>query len=298
MASEQTAQHGAFKPPQASQSQSKPGLEKNMQPASESTKLEHTDEFIEYVGSGKLKDKNVLITGGDSGIGRSVAILMAKEGADVTIAHLPEEQTDAEDTKKLVKAEKRMCALFAGDLTDYENCRKAVDQHFQSYGSVNILVNNASKQYICKNFTDIDMCNVENLFRTNILQMFAMTKFALPYMKKGDSIINTTSVVTFRGSSSMVDYAATKGSIVGFTRSLASQLIPKGIRVNAVAPGAVYTPIQSDTRPAKQMENWHSKSPLGRPGQPSEVAPTFVFLASPESSLYYGQILHCYPLGD
>ncbi|EED20450.1 oxidoreductase, short-chain dehydrogenase/reductase family [Talaromyces stipitatus ATCC 10500] len=286
MASQEMKQHGTFQPPRVPQSQTKPGLETNMQPASESTKLEDADGFFEYVGSGKLKDKSVLITGGDSGIGRAVAVLMAREGADVTIAHLPEEQEDAEDTKKMVEAEKRSCFLFAGDLTDHENCRRVVDEHYRSYGSLNILVNNASKQYMCKTLTDIDLNTVESVFRSNILQMFAVTKYALTYMKQGDTIINTTSVVTFRGSASMVDYAATKGAIVGFTRSLATQLIPKGIRVNAVAPGAIYTPIQPDTRPAKQMEGWHSKSPLGRPGQPSEVAPTFVFLASPEASLY------------
>jgi NAD(P)-dependent dehydrogenase (short-subunit alcohol dehydrogenase family) len=149
-----------------------------------------------------------------------------------------------------------------------------------------------------KNFADIDLNKVEDIFRTNIIQMMALTKYALPFLSKGDSIINTTSVVTFRGSSSMVDYAATKGAIVGFTRSLASQLLPKGIRVNAVAPGAIYTPIQADTRDAEQMANWGSKAPLGRPGEPSEVATTFVFLASADASLYYGQVMHCYPLGD
>ncbi|PCH03372.1 Glucose/ribitol dehydrogenase [Penicillium occitanis (nom. inval.)] len=297
MASQEMKQHGTFQAPRVPQSQPKPGLEKKMQPASEPTQLEG-DGFIEYVGNNKLKDRSVLITGGDSGIGRAVAILMAREGADVTIAHLPEEQGDAEDTKKMVEAENRSCFLYAGDLTNYENCRRAVDEHFRSYGSLNILVNNASQQFMCKTFTDIDLNTVEHVFRSNILQMFAMTKYALTYMKKGDTIINTTSVVTFRGSPSMVDYAATKGAIVGFTRSLATQLIPKGIRVNAVAPGAIYTPIQPDTRTANQMEGWHANSPLGRPGQPSEVAPTFVFLASPEASLYYGQTLHCYPIGD
>ncbi|KAF5014396.1 hypothetical protein F66182_14634 [Fusarium sp. NRRL 66182] len=160
-----------------------------MQPASESTQLEG-DGFIEYVGNNKLKDKSVLITGGDSGIGRAVAVLMAREGADVTIAHLPDEQEDANDTKKMVEAEKRSCFLFAGDLTDYENCRRVVDEHFRrvdSYGSLSVLVNNASQQYMCKAFTDIDLNTVEHIFRSNILQMFAMTKYALTYMKKGDT---------------------------------------------------------------------------------------------------------------
>lgn len=269
-----------------------------MSPPSESTKLESSGETIEYVGSGKLKDKKVLITGGDSGIGRSVAVLMAREGADITIVYLPEEQQDAEDTKRMVEKEQRSCLLFSGNLVKRENCYKAVEEHVKKYGRINVLVNNASKQYMCKNFVDIDLDKVEDLFHTNIFQMFALTKYALPHMNRGDSIINTTSVVTFRGSSSMVDYASSKGAIVGFTRSLAIQLVPKGIRVNAVAPGAIYTPIQVDTRTAEQMSGWGSKSSLGRPGEPSEVATSFIFLASPESSLYYGQVLHCYPLGD
>ncbi|KAL2216580.1 oxidoreductase [Thermoascus aurantiacus ATCC 26904] len=298
MASSQMGEHGRFKAPQVPQSQEKPGLEKRMVPPSEPTKLESEGEFIEYVGSGKLKDKKVLITGGDSGIGRSVAVLMAREGADLTIVYLPEEQEDAEDTKKMIEKEGRTCNLFAGNLMDNETCRKAVEAHVQNFGKVNVLVNNASKQWMCKDFTQIDLDVVESVFRSNILQMFAITKYALPHMKKGDSIINTSSVIAFRGSSSMIDYGTTKGAIVSFTRSLAVHLIPKGIRVNAVAPGAVYTPIQVDTRSAEEMVGWHSKAPLGRPSQPSEVATSFVFLASPEAATYYGQVLHPYPLGD
>ncbi|KAL2001752.1 hypothetical protein VTN02DRAFT_1306 [Thermoascus thermophilus] len=291
-------EHGRFKAPEVPQAQPKPGLEKRMMPPSEPTKLESEGEFIEYVGSGKLKDKKVLITGGDSGIGRSVAVLMAREGADITIVYLPEEQEDAEDTKKMIEKEGRICHLFAGNLMDNETCRKAVESHVGNFGRVNVLINNASKQWMCKDFSQIDLDVVESVFRSNILQMFAITKYALPHMKKGDSIINTSSVITFRGSSSMIDYGATKGAIIGFTRSLAVNLEPKGIRVNAVAPGAVYTPIQVDTRPAEQMAGWHAKGPLGRPTQPSEVATSFVFLASPEAAPYYGQVLHAYPLGD
>ncbi|RHZ71421.1 hypothetical protein CDV55_108746 [Aspergillus turcosus] len=310
---------GTFQAPQAPQSQKKPGsvfvracvtlddsgikdliirLEKHMNPPSEATKLESKGRFVEYVGSGKLKDKKVLITGGDSGIGRAVAILMAREGADITIVHLPEEKDDAEEVKRAIELEKRTCLLVAGDLRDNNMCQRAVEEHMNKFQRLNVLINNASKQYMNKNFADIDLSKTEDIFRANILQMMALTKYALPFLSKGDSIINTTSVVTFRGSSSMVDYAATKGAIVGFTRSLASQLLPKGIRVNAVAPGAIYTPIQADTRDAEQMVNWGSKTPLGRPGEPSEVATTFVFLASVDASLYYGQIMHCYPLGD
>ncbi|KAB8235056.1 oxidoreductase, short-chain dehydrogenase/reductase family [Aspergillus alliaceus] len=278
---------GTFYAPQEPQAQQKPGLEKHMVPPSEATKLESNGTFVEYVGSGKLKDKKVLITGGDSGIGRSVAVLMAREGADVTISYLPEEQEDAEETKRLVEAEKRTCFLYPGDLSIRETCRKVVEEHIKKFQGLNVLVNNASKQFICKDLAQIDLDHVEEIFQTNVIQMIALSKFALPHMTRGDS-----------GTAGMVDYAATKGAIVGFTRALAKQLVPKGIRVNAVAPGPVYTPIQVDTRKPEEMESWGAGSSIGRPGQPSEVATSFVFLASADASLYYGQTLHCYPLGD
>ncbi|KAJ5591907.1 uncharacterized protein N7459_002276 [Penicillium hispanicum] len=294
----QTKGPHTFKPPASSQSQEKPGLETKMAPPSESTRLESAEGLVEYVGANKLKNKKVLITGGDSGIGRSVAVLMAREGADVTIVYLPAEQGDAEDTKRMVAAEGRDCCLVSGNLREYEFCRRAVEAHIKHYGTLNVLVNNASKQYVCKDHAQIDLQKVDDIFQSNILQMIAITKYALPHLSKGDSIINNTSVVTFRGSSSMVDYAASKGAIVGFTRSLAQQLMPKGIRVNAVAPGMVYTPIQVDTRDPKSMEGMGASTGIGRPGQASEVATSFVFLASSDASLHYGQIIHCYPLGD
>ncbi|PGH18795.1 hypothetical protein AJ79_00208 [Helicocarpus griseus UAMH5409] len=298
MASSGAGSKGTFEPVKKPQTQEKPGLEKHMAPQSEATRLEAEGKFVEYVGSGKLKDKKVLITGGDSGIGRSVAILMAREGADISIVYLPVEHDDAVATKKTVEGEGKSCLLIPGDLMNNDNCKNAIDQHIKKYGTLNVLVNNASKQIMCPNFEEINLDNVESTFRSNILQMFAITKYALPHLKKGDSIINTTSIVTFRGSGTMIDYAATKGAIVGFTRSLAMQLTPKGIRVNAVAPGPVHTPIQPDTRPAEQMEGFGSKSIIGRPGQPSEIAPTYVWLASPEGALYFGQVMHPYPLGD
>ncbi|RJE19288.1 KR domain protein [Aspergillus sclerotialis] len=278
---------GQFKAPQAAQSQDKPGLEKYMQPPSESTKFEGENGFVEYIGTGKLQDKKVLITGGDSGIGRAVAVLMAREGADITIVYLPQEQPDAEDTKKMIEKENRQCLLLPTDLAKRENCQKVVNDHVKKFGHINVLVNNAAKQYMVKDFvkdTDLDM--TEDLFNCNVIQMIALSKFALPHMKKGDSIINSTSVTTFRGSSGMIDYAASKGAIVGFTRALGLHLVPKGIRVNAVAPGAVYTPIQPDTREAEQMVNWGASSKLGRPAQPSEVAASYIFLASREAALY------------
>ncbi|QVM07395.1 hypothetical protein D8B26_002095 [Coccidioides posadasii str. Silveira] len=298
MASSGAGTGGSFQPIRQGQAQQQPGYEKHMTPTSEATKLESEGRFVEYVGSNKLKDKKVLITGGDSGIGRSVAILMAREGADVTIVFLPEEQEDANDTKKAVEREGKKCLLVPGNLMNNDNCKKAVDEHVSAYDRVDVLVNNASKQIMCKDFAQIDLDNVASTFQSNILQMFAITKFAIPHMKKGSSVINTTSVVAFRGSSSMVDYSSTKGAIVSFTRALAKNLAPKGIRVNAVAPGPVHTPIQPASRPPEQMEGFGSGSMIGRPGQPSEIAPTFIWLASNEGALYYGQIMHPYALGD
>ncbi|KAJ5569160.1 hypothetical protein N7450_011646 [Penicillium hetheringtonii] len=290
--------NSVFEPPKASQSQNKPGLERKMAPPSEITRLDGSDGPVEYIGAGKLKNKKALITGGDSGIGRSVAVLMAREGADITIVYLPAEQNDAEDTKKMVECETQKCHLISGDLRNYEFCQQVVQEHLEVYGALNILVNNASKQYACSDLINIDLKKVEDTFQSNIMQMIAITKYALPHMTKGDSIINNTSVVTFRGTAAMVDYAATKGAIVGFTRSLAKQLMPKGIRVNAVAPGVIYTPIQADTRDTESMQNLGAGKNLSRPGQASEVATSFVFLATSDSSFYYGQVLHCYPLGD
>ncbi|KAH8901985.1 NAD(P)-binding protein [Coniochaeta sp. PMI_546] len=289
---------GNFLPVEKGQEQNLPGLERKMEPSSESTKLEGKGDFVEYLAAGKLKGNKALITGGDSGIGRSVAVLFAREGSDVSIVYLPEEQPDAEDTKKLVEKEGRECLLIPGDLMDNETCRKAVEKHMEKFGALHVLVNNASKQIMCDDIAEIDLDNVESTFRSNILQMFAMTKYAVPHMKKGGSIINTTSTVAFRGTASLVDYAATKGAITSFTRALAKQLMPKGIRVNAVAPGPVHTPLQPASRPAEQMEGYGKQSGIGRVGQPSEIAPSFVFLASKDSELYYGQIMHAYPLGD
>jgi len=292
------AEGGQFLPVEEKQAQNLPGLEKDMQPSSEVTKLEGKDQFHEYRAANKLEGVKAFITGGDSGIGRSVAVLFAREGADVTIVYLPEEQQDAEDTKELVHKEGRECLLVPGNLMDNETCRNAVQQHVDKFGKIHVLVNNASKQLMCSDIQEINLDDVESTFRSNVLQMFAITKYALGHMEKGGSIINTTSTVAFRGTKAMVDYASTKGAINSFTISLAKQLIPKGIRVNAVAPGPVHTPLQPASRPAEQMEGFGQGSQIGRPGQPSEVAPSFVFLASKDAELYYGQVLHPYPFGD
>lgn len=226
-------------------------------------------------------------------------MLFAREGADVTIVYLPEEQEDAEETKQMVEKEGKQCLLIPGDLMDNKTCENAVKKHVEKYGNtIHTLVNNASKQVMCDDITEIDLDNVESTFRSNILAMFAMTKYAVKHMEKGGSIINTTSVTAFRGTAAMVDYASTKGAITSFTQSLSKQLVKKGIRVNAVAPGPVHTPLQPASRPAEQMEGFGKQSQLGRVGQPSEIAPSFVFLASKDATLYYGQVLHPYPLGD
>lgn len=289
---------GQFQPVKEAQAQDFPGREQDMKPKSETTKVEGKNGLHEYKAAGKLKDSNALITGGDSGIGRSVAVLFAREGANVTIVYLPEEQEDAEETKQLVEKEGKECLLVAGNLMDNKTCEDAVKQHVDRFGKIDVLVNNASKQIMCPDFAEIDLDNVESTFRSNILQMFAVTKYALRSMERGGSIINTASTVAFRGTASMVDYAATKGAITSFTRALAKQLVKKGIRVNAVAPGPVHTPLQPASRPAGQMEGFGEQSGLSRVGQPSEIAPSFVFLACKDSTLYHGQILHAYPLGD
>ena len=204
---------------------------------------EGTKPFLkEYEGRGLLKDKAALITGGDSGIGRSVAILMAREGADISFVYLPEEEEDAQATKKAIEEAGRKANLMALDITSRENCQKAIDQHMETFGKISVLVNNSAMQEMCEDLKDINLDVVEKTFRTNILSIFAMTKLALPHMKRGSSIINSCSVAAYMGNPTLVDYSSTKGAIATFTRSLAQQQAPKGIRVNAVAPGIMYVP--------------------------------------------------------
>ncbi|KAJ2924027.1 hypothetical protein H1R20_g13071, partial [Candolleomyces eurysporus] len=283
----------------AKQEQSLPGLDKELAPGTEYSKLEVWDDkgkpsLREYRGSGKLEGKTAIITGADSGIGRAVAIQFAREGCvGITISHLPEEEVDAKDAKRLVEEAGATVNLFACDLMEEKNCKTLVDSHISKFGKLNILVNNASKQIMCKNFEEIDLKNVHSTFQSNILQMFAVTKFALPHLKRGSAIVNTTSVTGYKGSPSLVDYSSTKGAITSFTRSLAVQLAPKGIRVNAVAPGPVITALQPASRSAENMESFGLGVPLhGRPGLPAELGPSFVFLASSDSNLMTGQVLH------
>jgi NAD(P)-dependent dehydrogenase (short-subunit alcohol dehydrogenase family) len=270
------------RPPQHQDQQ--PGLEYKMEPRP-------VAEDASYRGSGKLAGKVAMITGGDSGIGRAVAIAFAKEGADVAVVYLNEHK-DAEETKSQVEQEGRTCLLIAGDIGEEEFCRKAVDQTVDTLDRLDILVNNAAVQFPQESIMDITAEQLQKTFQTNIFSMFYMVKTALPHLQKGSAIINTTSVTAYRGSPTLLDYASTKGSIVAFTRSLAQALVEKEIRVNAVAPGPIWTPLIPASFPPDKVSKFGSDVPMGRAGQPEEVAPSYVFLASDDSSYMTGQVLH------
>jgi NAD(P)-dependent dehydrogenase (short-subunit alcohol dehydrogenase family) len=261
-----------------------PGLEYKMQPRPES-------DDPSYRGSGKLTEKTALITGGDSGIGRAAAIAFAKEGADVSVVYLNEHR-DAQETKRLVEEHGRKCILIPGDVGKEAFCRKAVQQTIKALGRLDILVNNAAVQYPQDSIENISSAQLEKTFRTNIFSYFYMVKAALPHLKKGSAIINTTSVTAYRGSSHLLDYSATKGAIVAFTRSLSASLLDKNIRVNGVAPGPIWTPLIAATMQDDNPAQFGSDSPMGRAGEPEEIAPSYVFLASDDSSYMTGQILH------
>ncbi|GAB7353566.1 hypothetical protein MBLNU459_g3996t2 [Dothideomycetes sp. NU459] len=276
------------------------GLDSKMKPAASWTQLEYwTDDgkpyLKEYEGRGLLQDKAVLITGGDSGIGRSVAVLMAREGADVTILYLPGEEEDANYTIEEIKKAGRKAHGITLDLKEEANCKKAVEEHMSVHGKLNVLVNNSSMQEICREHGDIDISIVQKTFQTNVIQMMAMTKYALPHMKRGSSVINSSSVAAYMGNPELVDYSATKGAITTFTRSLAQQQAPKGIRINAVAPGIIWTPLQPATKgnaPETMKGLGVGEAPLNRPGMPIEVATAYVFLASPLGSYFTGETIH------
>ncbi len=261
-----------------------PGSEAAMRPRPEA-------EMKNYKGSGKLKGKIALITGGDSGIGRAAAIAFAKEGANVVIAYLDEHE-DAQETQRYIEAEGRECVILAGDIGDAGFCGKIVDTAISSFGRLDILVNNAAQQYPQQSIEDITEEQLLKTFRINIFSMFFTVKAALPHLQPGARIINTTSVTAYRGSAHLLDYSATKGAIVAFTRSLSQQLLERGILVNAVAPGPIWTPLIPSSFNEKAVEHFGEKAPLGRPGQPDEVAPSYVFLASDDSSYMTGQVLH------
>jgi NAD(P)-dependent dehydrogenase (short-subunit alcohol dehydrogenase family) len=269
-----------------------PPEQQNHQPGSEAA-MSHKPQFVgkEHVGSSKLLDKVALVTGGDSGIGRAVAVAYAREGADVAIVYLNEHE-DAQAVEKYVEQEGRRCLSIPGDLGDESFCQQAIQKVIDEFGHLDILVNNAGEQHPQQSIEDITAEQLERTFRTNIFAMFFLTKAAMPHLKQGSSIINTTSVTAYQGSPSLIDYSATKGAIVTFTRSLSRSLVGKGIRVNAVAPGPIWTPLIPSTFPDEKVERFGLQVPMQRAGQPEEVAPSYVFLASTDSSYMSGQVLH------
>lgn len=271
-----------LQPPQSQDQQ--PGKESEMTPKPKA-------DDPQYRGSGKLEGKVALITGGDSGIGRAVAIAFAKEGADVAIAYL-NEHDDAKETKQLVEAQGRRAVAIAGDIGDESFCQQLVQQSVDELGKLDILINNAAEQHPQESIEDITAEQLEQTFRTNIFSMFFLTKAAMKHLKEGSAIVNTTSVTAYKGNQQLLDYSSTKGAIVAFTRSLAQSLVEKGIRVNAVAPGPIWTPLIPATFPEDKVASFGKEVPMGRAGQPEEVAPSYVFLASDDASYMSGQVLH------
>ncbi len=245
-----------------------------------------------YPGSGRLKGKVAIVTGGDSGIGRAVAALFAREGADVAIAYLCEHD-DAEKTAAIVQQEGRRALTFAGDLGDADLCRKLVDETIKAFGRIDVLVNNAGEQHPDEDIREITEKQLRRTFQTNIFAMFFLTQAALDHLGEGAAIINCTSVTMYKGSSELLDYSSTKGAITAFTRSLSANLIERGIRVNAVAPGPIWTPLNPCGGASEEkLAHFGEHTPMGRPGQPNEVAPCFLFLACEDSSYMSGQVLH------
>ncbi|HKY95897.1 MAG TPA: SDR family oxidoreductase [Kiloniellales bacterium] len=261
------------------------------QPGRESKMDPRPDYRPRFPGVGKLAGKVALISGGDSGIGRAVAVAMAREGARIAIVYL-EEHPDARETVALVEAEGSEAVAIAGDIGSEAFCKRAVKKTVDTFGRLDILVNNAAEQHVAKEPLDFGAEQLTKTFRTNVFGYFFLTQAALPHLEEGAAIINTTSITAFRGSGTLIDYAATRGAIVAFTRSLSEALIEKGIRVNAVAPGPIWTPLIPASFDAKRVADHGKSVPMERPGQPNEVAPCYVFLASEEASYISGQVLH------
>jgi NAD(P)-dependent dehydrogenase (short-subunit alcohol dehydrogenase family) len=271
------------KPPFPEQEQEQVGLESKMEP-----RPDYGEES--YRGSGKLEGKAAIITGGDSGIGRAVALAFAREGADVLISYL-DEHSDAEETVRIVEKEGRRCISVAGDIGDEAHCRQIVERAVQEFGKVDILVNNAAYQDDIESIQDVTEEMLLHTYRTNIFAMFYLCKAALPHMEPGSTIINTTSIQAYQPSPNLLPYSSTKGAILTFTKGLSEEAIEKGIRVNAVAPGPVWTPLIPASFPGDKVAEFGKTTPMGRPGQPAELAPVFVFLASQDSSYITGECI-------
>ena len=273
------------KSPMPPQHQEKPGIESQLDPRPRY-------EAPHYKGSDKLKDKVALVTGGDSGIGRAVAVLFAREGADVALTYLPVEGSDADETRAAVEAEGRRAIAIAGDLQDPGFCRAVVEQTLEEFGKLDIVVNNAAYQQHQETLEDVSEEQWDRTFKTNIYAYFYLTKAALPHLKEGSAIVNCGSITGLEGSKHLLDYSATKGAIHAFTKSLAQNLVERGIRVNCVAPGPVWTPLNPSDKPAKEVAEFGGDTPMKRPAQPEEIAPAFVFFASEITSSYVtGEVL-------
>ena len=269
-----------------------PMIHEDRLPGHESRLEPKPDWQPRYPGSGRLNGKVALITGADSGIGRAVAALFAREGADIAILYLCEHD-DAEKTRQIVEREGRRAITIAGDLGDKQFCENAVRQTVDQLGRLDILINNAGEQHYDEDIQNITEEQLKRTFQTNIFGMFFLTQAAVPHLKEGSAIVNCTSETTYKGSPGLLDYSSTKGAILGFTRSLAKNLIKKGIRVNGVAPGPIWTPLNpSGGQPPEKIPEFGKDTPMGRPGQPNEVAPSFLFLACEDSSYMAGQVLH------
>jgi NAD(P)-dependent dehydrogenase (short-subunit alcohol dehydrogenase family) len=261
-----------------------PGLQAEMEP-------EPVTAPKHYRGSGKLDGKSALVVGGDSGIGRSVSVLFAMEGADVAVVYL-DEDADAEETRRLVEEQGRRCLTIACDVREEDNCRKAVALAVDELGRLDVLVNHAGEQHPREKLEDITAHQLERTFQTNVFSMFYLVKAALEHLPAGGTIVNTTSVTAYEGNPTLIDYSATNGAIVSFTRALAQSLVERGVRVNAVAPGPVWTPLIPATFPSAKVEDFGTQTPMGRIGQPAELGPAYVHLASDDSSFTTGQVIH------